>query len=150
MKVAGVRLGTACYLAVVCVNMQWVAGLNSTLLTNKCRKQDFIASWWYICLVSVKGRDTICSVLLSPVCFSGIRLQLEICLPLSTKLDLNLCAAYKHHVCCINSMAELLLELFNQHLSQSVVCDNVWKFNLGNIQGNLGHSYPISISTLIR
>lgn len=33
-KVAGVRLGSVCYLAVVCVNMHRVAVLNYTVLAN--------------------------------------------------------------------------------------------------------------------
>lgn len=42
-QVTGVRLGSAGYLAIVCVNS---SGLNSTLLTNKYWKQACSASWW--------------------------------------------------------------------------------------------------------
>lgn len=90
MKVAGVRLISACYLAVVCVNMQWLAGLNSTLLTNKYWKQACAASWgciWPVSVKDVKTQDG--SVLLSLLCFSGVRLQLQICLPLGSERTLS-------------------------------------------------------------
>lgn len=51
----------------VCVNKSRVfTGLNSTLLTNKCWKQAYIAWWW-----CVKEGGTLWSLQLCPRCFIG-------------------------------------------------------------------------------
>lgn len=62
-------------------------------------------------LVSVKDGDTIWSVQLCPMCFSGFPLQLEIFffLLLSSKLTLSILSvhfsSHYNYECCINSMA---------------------------------------------
>lgn len=133
MKVAGVRFVSACYLAVVCVNMQWVV--------------DWIPLCW---LINIGNRPALPHDLTYDWSVLKTKMQSGLCSHLqcvsvafvySWTFVYLLAANLVHTVC--NIFLSFPIHIFPR-LSflwmTRAVCANMWKCHQGNIQGHAGHS----------